>query len=218
MESRVGRKIGPLRLWLAGLMFLSPFFSWFWITDAKGTGSVALRDDRPHNHLSFNAGDVLFVSGTSLVSSLIRGSQGRFSYTHVALVVMVGEQLAVIDADYDREKGRDGVTIQPLPVFLEKFEKLMVVKNARLSEQARRDISTRALGFSDRKFDLFLKPDSREIYCTELVAKALMQDPGSLLDNDRILTPVNLYKGLERRGWRKERAPDRPPALALGIH
>lgn len=151
-------------------------------------------------------GDILFVIGTSFISSVIRASQGPFAYTHAGLLVSGKGRLVVIDSDYDPDLNRDGVSLQDVRDFARKVDRVLVLSNPALLPEQRRLISQAALKLQGKKFDLALNPDADRLYCTELIARALMALPDSpiTLERDRFLTPAFLYDRLLANGWRQE--------------
>jgi hypothetical protein len=147
--------------------------------------------------------DVIFVIGTSFVSSLIRASQVPFIYTHAGLLVMEKNRLTVIDSDYDPDLARDGVSLQYVSDFVRKVDSILVLSNPDLLPDQRRLISQAALSFRGKKFDLALKPDVDRLYCTELIARALMALPESPISfgSENYLTPASLHDTLLAKGW-----------------
>lgn len=155
------------------------------------------------NKYSIRESDIIFVMGTSFVSSLIRASQVPFLFTHAGLLIKENDRLAVIDSDYEPDQARNGVSVQAVPIFLSKYDRVLVMSNSALLSHERHLISQAALRLRDKEFDLMLKPDVEKLYCTELIARSLMTSPDSpiLLESNHYLTPKSLHDALRAKGW-----------------
>lgn len=171
------------------------------------SGSDQHQENRPKNWESFvsnfSESDVIFVIGTSFVSSLIRASQFPFIYTHAGLLVKYRDTIVVIDSDYDPEFARDGVLVHSVESFLRNYDKILILSNPALLSDQRSLISQAALRFRGKTFDLALEGDANELYCTELIARSFMALPNSPISFGRegYLTPASLYNTLLAKGW-----------------
>ena len=161
---------------------------------------------------NFSESDILFVIGTSFVSSLIRASQVPFIYTHAGLLVKEDDKLVIIDSDYDPEFARDGILVHSVENFVRKYDQILVLSNTALLPDQRRLISQAALRFRGKTFDLALEGDADELYCTEMVARSLMTIPNSPISfgSDGYLTPASLHDTLLAKGWTSQVVTNRP--------
>lgn len=125
---------------------------------------------------TLRSGDLVFRTGRDLMARIVlgRGTDTRFS--HVGIVLRTSSGLEVVHA-VPAEGGRPGgVLVEPLGVFAapEAARDLGFYRFGALGDGAAARAAERARAWRGRPFDAgFRYGDDRELYCTELVLKAL---------------------------------------------
>jgi len=128
------------------------------------------------------SGDLVFRTGRDLMARIVlsRGSDTRFS--HVGILLRTPSGLLVVHAVPDEEGHPGGVLVEPLEAFAsaETARDLGFYRLEALDEAAASRAALRARDWRGRTFDAaFRYGDDRELYCTELVMKALESElPG----------------------------------------
>lgn len=122
------------------------------------------------------SGDLVFRTGRDLMARIVlsRGEGTRFS--HVGLIRRGAAGLEVIHAIPDEEGCRGGVRVEPLTAFAtaSAARDLGFYRLEALDAEAAARVADRALSQCGKPFDGgFCYQDDREVYCTELVLKAL---------------------------------------------
>ena len=121
-------------------------------------------------------GDVIFRRGAGFASELARRfSRGEKRFSHVGIVVVEHDQVAVIHSVIDDEREQDGVVVETLEVFLDRMDDWAVYR-ARASKATRNRIVE--IGKSARRegirFDVGFDLETKDVYyCTELIMRAI---------------------------------------------
>jgi len=129
-------------------------------------------------------GDLVFRAGRDLVSNLVLSQRDRSRYSHVGLLLWQGQAPAdmpyVVHAVPADEQGPGGVRLERLDQFAasDVASRVAVLRSRALSAgdvTARlRELRAYALAQLGKPFDdAFAYSDDSQLYCTELVLKAL---------------------------------------------
>ena len=161
------------------------------------------------------AGDVLFQQSTSSQSkaiSLATDSQ----YTHMGILVEEGEDLLILEAIQP-------VSLSPVEPWVARgVDQRALVTRLRqadelLTDQSREQLTHLAREFVGRSYDAHFGWGDEELYCSELVYKALLRVSGVQVGELKPMSDFDLSHPVVRRKLHERYGPDLPldtPMLA----
>jgi hypothetical protein len=152
---------------------------------------------------SAEAGDLVFRYGNGPWSKYFRDlSQQEKRFSHVGVVVVEDEELAVVHASADDRSGVGHVRLESLASFTAEFDNVAVYR-VNCSPEQRLEIAEAASSHVGKPFDAWFDLSSGdEVYCSELVRNAVNgvlkeEAVTTTTVNGRVIVTIdNCYLGL----------------------
>jgi hypothetical protein len=194
---------GAALAWLTATWFSLP--AWDEVGDSQRLGgSVASTKSTPPPGpqtvpADLQDGDLVFRSGRDIVSRMVLSQSQSPQYSHVGIVLRKDDQLHVIHAIPAEDHLINGTVLEPLASFIsvDHASAYQYFRVASIQRSQRSTMRAFALSQQGKPFDLnFRLSDDSELYCTELVLRALhaahfsFPVPGSPLSFPMLTEPV----------------------------